>query len=290
MKWHYDLTGAEPILRDMPVYATSDILKGSALSRKGAISTEQNHSSFQLADPGVLDEVVGITNELYDYSAHLSGINKNEANGVTAIATGVQNYVKCIINPMVAWMTEWSQHADNDSVNTAADTTGKTITGTFSSPGDDRGGDWVYITDTGSAIGGKGNLFQIGASSTTVYTAVTSYDDNLAGNNTSDTYIVMNMPYTSLVVGGSIDLSAASGEAGIKMKGNDLTGVDTGLAIVLQNYITDVSTPITPLHAQTCSGRTYDAATATLWGDLYLTGHTLLAGPGATSSGMPAIT
>ena len=100
----------------------------------------------------------------------------------------------------------------------------------------------------------------------------------------------MNTPYTGLVVGGSINMTAVAGVEGTKMLGNDLTGNDTGLAIVLQNYITDVSTPITVLRADVTSGRTFNAGTATLWGDLFLTGHMLLCGPGVTASGMPTIT
>ena len=295
MKWHYDMCGAEPIIRDLPVYSVgttsaNDILAGAPVARIGAISTAVNHMFIQRADAAVLDEVVGVANETYDTSAQGAGINRDKTNGISATGTGNTNYLKCIINPMAVWLTEWSQHADNDSVNTAADTSGKTITGTFTSPGDDREGDWVYITKTGSTTGGAGNLFQIGAGSTTVYTAVTDYDDNLKGNTTSDTYIVMNTPYTGLVVGGSIDLSTAAGEECTQAKGNDLTGEDTGLAITLQNYIQDKATPLTPLRADTCSGKNYDAATARLFGDLFLTGHMLLAGPGVTGSGMPTIT
>lgn len=295
MKFHYDLCQAEPILRDLPVYsvgttAANDIPKGCAVSRIGAISTAINHMFIQRADAAVLDEVVGVSNELYDTSAHGAGIKRDKTNGISATGTGNTNYIKCIINPMAVYMCEWSQEGADDTANGAADSTGKTLTGTFTSPGDDREGDWAYITNVGSTTGGAGNLFQIGAGSTTVYTAITDYDNSLAGNTTSDTFIVMNTPYTGLVVGGSIDMTAVAGVEGTKMKGNDLTGVDTGLAIVLQNYITDKNTPITVLRADVTSGNTYDAATATLWGDLFHTGHMLLCGPGVTGSGMPTIT
>jgi len=284
MEWHYDLTQAEPIIRDLPVGGAVDILKGAGVARIGAISTALNHFCYQLADEDTLDDFIGVANEFYDYSAHISNTG---ANAATAAATGVTNYIKVIINPMAVWLTEYSQHADNDTVNTAADSTGKTVTGTFTSPGDDQEGNWVYITNVGSTVGGAGNLFQIGDISTTVATACTNHDDYLKGNNTADTYILIYNPYTARVVGGSIDLSAASGEECTKIMGNDLVGTDTGAAITLQNYVTDMHTPMEPLRVERHSGRNFHAATCKIYADLFFTDHLCL---GASTADAPLIT
>ena len=273
MIFHYDLSQAEPIIRDLPVYGTSDILLGAVVSREGAITTAENNMGFQNASATAIDDVVGVAAELYDYSAHISNTG---ANAATAAATGITNYIKVIINPLAIWLAEWSQAAANDTVNTAADSTGKTVTGTFTSPGDDVEGDWVYISNLGSTTGGAGNLFQIGAASTTVWTATTSFDDNLKANNTSDTYIKILHPYFATVAGGSMSLSAASGEVGTHLLGNDIVGDDTGPIMSLQTYITDKAHSLEPLRVEQHSGKNFDAATCHIYSDVMLLDHLLL--------------
>ena len=277
MKWHYDLiTGGEPILRDYVVGNTSDILKGAVVAREGGVDTALNRFCLQNADADVLDCIVGVTNEFYDYSVHYSGLS-GTTNAATAAQTGVSNYIKVIINPLAVWLAEWSLHADDDYANTVASATGKVVTVTATT---DREGDWCYVTNNGSTTGGAGNLFQIGASTdTTSVTACTSYDDYLAGTNTSDTVIFLNAPWTATAAGGSIDLSAATTVAGTQLKGNPETGA--GALVVLQNYIKDKATPMEPLKVERNSGRNYDADTAHLYADAFLMEHMLLGNGGA---------
>ena len=276
MKYHYDLARAEPIIRDYVVGGTSDILKGAPVGREGTITTDDNRFGLQNADGDVLDAVIGVTNELYDYDAHYSGLTGTTVSG-TEPSTGVSNYIKVIINPMAVWITEYSQNATDDTVNTAASSTGKDVTATFTT---DREGDWVYVTDVGSTAGGAGNLFQIGLSnSTTSVTAASGYDDNMAGTNTSDTFIVLEKEFCGDAAGGSIDLSEVSTILGTQIWGTPATGA--GAAIVLANYIKDKNTPMEPLKVERNSGQTYDAATAHLYGDLYFLEHLLL-GSGGT--------
>jgi len=290
VKFHYDLSNAEPIIRDEVVSGTSDILRGAVVSREGAITSTGNRFGLQNTNPATLDNVVGVAAEFYDYSVHFSGVDNPSENGLgtgtnaaTAAATGVSNYVKMIINPLAVWLAEYSQHADDDTVNTAADTTGKVTTATFTT---DREGDWIYVTDVGSTTGGAGNLSQIGAStSTTSVTACTSYDDNMAGTNTSDTFIVISNAYTCLAAGGSLDLSAASGNVGTHLKGVAATG--TGAILVLQNFISDGANPPAPLKVERHSGNTFAAATTKLYADIQLMDHLLL---GGTVSNAPIIT
>lgn len=276
MKYHYDLARAEPIIRDYVVGGTSNILKGAVVGREGAITTDDNRFGLQNADGDVLDCVVGVTNELYTYASHYSGLVGTTV-AATEPSTGVSNYIKVIINPMAVWLAEYSQHADDDTVNTAADAAGNDVTATFTT---DREGDWIYVTDVGSSTGGAGNLFQIGLSnSTTSVTACSSYAANLKGTNTSDTFIVLEKEFCGDAAGGSIDLSEATTEAGTKIWGTPATGA--GAAIVLANYIQDRNTPMEPLKVERNSGQNYDAATAHVFGDLYLMEHILL-GSGGT--------
>jgi len=271
MKFHWDLTQAEPIIKDYVVVGSSDIEEGAVVSMEGAITTDDNRFGLQNTNAAELSNVVGVTNEKYDYSAHYSGLS-GTTNAATEPTTGVSNYIKVIINPMAVWLAEYSQHADDDTVNTSASSDGKDITATFTT---DREGDWVYVTDTGSTTDGAGNLAQIGLSnSTTSVTMCTSYDDNLNGVSTSDTFIVISNPYTALAAGGSLDLTAASGQAGTMLKGAAETGA--GAIVVIQNYITDKATPLEPLRVERHSGRVFDAATAHLYADIQLSDHLLL--------------
>jgi len=269
MQFHYDLTQAEPIIRDCPVCGTSDILKGAVVSLEGAITTAAYRWALQNTNPAELSNVVGVAQELYDYSAHISN---SGANAATSAATGVCNYIKVCINPMAVWLAEYSQHADNDTVNTSGSSGGKVITATFTT---DREGDWVYVTNVGSTIGGAGNLFMIGEStSTTSVTAATSYDDYMKTTNTSDTFIVVYNPYSALAAGGSIDLSAATSDAGVALKGAATTGA--GAIVAVQSYVTDKATPMQVLRVEACSGKNYDAATCKLYSDVHLSDHLLL--------------
>jgi hypothetical protein len=286
MIFHYDLAQAEPIIRDYVVVGTSDILRGAVVARDGAITTALNRFGLQNAAAAVIDDVVGVAAELYDYSAHYSGVDQPQVgqlgsgtNAATAVATGVSNYMKVIINPLAVWLCEYSQQAADDTVNTAASTGGKVTTATFTT---DREGDWIYVTNVGSTAGGAGNLSQIGAStSTTSVTACTSYDDNMATTNTSDTFIVISKPFQPLVAGGSLDLSAASSVAGAQIIGSATSG--TGAILPIENYISDKNTPIQPLRVERHSGITYDAATAHLYADAFLLDHILLGGGIATA-------
>ena len=274
MKFHYDLTQAEPVIRDYAVGGTSDILEGAVVALEGAITTDDNRFALQNANAAEMSNVVGVTNEFYDYSAHLSNTGSNAA---TEPSTGVTNYAKVIINPMAIWLAEYSQEAANDTVNTSASSDGKDITATFTT---DREGDWIYVTDVGSTTSGAGNLSQIGLSnSTTSVTMCTGYDDGLNAVSTSDTFIVVTNPYTALTAGGSLDLSAATNDAGAALKGAAATG--NGAVVVLQNFVQDKSTPMEPLKVERHSGRVMDAATCKLSADIQFSDHLLL---GATVS------
>lgn len=284
MNFHYDLAQAEPIIRDTVVCASADILKGAVVGRDGAITTPLLNMGVSNVDPALVDDVVGVAQEFYDFDKH---INSADAIGTSAITTGVTNYIKVLINPLAIYLAEWSQHTsdDADATNQTASSTGATVVGTYTTPGDDCEATWVYITDEGSTAAGAGNLFMIGAASETDWDAVTGpgpsgWASTLKGNSTADTYIHIINPYKSFVVGGSINLS--TGTVGDKLAGNDLLMTDTGAIVVLENYVVDKATPMEPLRAERNSGRNYDAATCHLYADIQLMDHILLGGAIAT--------
>ena len=135
----------------------------------GPVATAENTGCAIIADADVLSNIIGVLQE-----------DLTSAQALSVVATGVDKYAKLIINPFAVWLGEYSQHADDDVAIGTADATGKSCTITQVTD-HERG--WAYITSTGSSSDGYGNLFQIGAStSTTKVTAATDYDDNLEGN------------------------------------------------------------------------------------------------------------
>lgn len=263
------------IIRDYVTGDQADILKGAALSKEGANTGTTEAFGIGLSNPATLDNFIGVSNEFYDSSEAGSGPDSSGSNSLTVVATGVSNYIKVIINPLAVYLAEYSQAAADDNTNTAASTGGKVVTATLTT---DREGDWCYCTDTGSSAGAAGNLFQIGASnSTTDCTACTSYDDNMATSNTSDTYIWVTNPFSCLAAAGSLDLSAAAGNVNTHLKGVGATGA--GAINVLQSYISDKNTPMEPLKVERNSGKTYDAPTAHLYSSVQFPEHLCLGAP-----------
>jgi len=262
-KFHYDVTGAEPIVRDQRVYsAATDIAIESVMAMQ-PVGTAEQAGVAMLATPAQLDNIVGVTNEAL-----------TAANALSVVATGVDKYCKIIINPFAAYLCKYSEAAADDVPATAADADGKSLTITQVTD-HERG--WAYITDTGGTTGGFGNLFQIGAvTGTTVVTAATDYDDNLSGNIAGDTAIVLIPPYSADVAGGSVDLATNA----VDVAGYNADAA-AGAAIVLENYITSASRPMEPLVCSRHSGYNYASEDPHFYADVMFS-ETLLGQGGTT--------
>ena len=85
----------------------------------------------------------------------------------------------------------------------------------------------------------------------------------MAGNLTTDTYIVITNPWSALLAGGGLDLITDC----TKISGDELVG--TGQIVVVESYVADKSTPMEPLKVERNSGKTYDAATCRLYSDIH---------------------
>ena len=256
MKWHYDVNGAEAILRDLRVYDAGDLTIGQAVCA-GPVATAANQGGVIAADEDVLSNIVGVMNET--------------VTAASVTATGVEVFGQVIINPGAAYLACYSQLAADDVPCTGADATGKTVTVTQVA---DHEGCWAYITNVGSALNGYGNLFQVGATTgTTVLTAVTDYDDDLSANAIGDTVIVIHQPYGADVAGGSVNL--ASG--GINLQGYTATPA-AGAAIILETFITSSTRPMEPLRAAQHSGSNYADEAPQFYGVVMFSEHLLNAG------------
>lgn len=256
MQFRYDLTGAEPILRDTRVYDASTARTKGTLMAAGVTGTAEACGAAVLARVTVLDNIIGVLNE--DLTA---------AQLLSVVATGVDKYGKLIINPFAIWQAKY-----NPTTVVTSTTTAKTLTVTMVTD-HERG--WAYVTNGGSSIGGYGNLFQIGASTgTTAIVAATDYDDNMTATLAAvDTFFVMPAPYQADVAGNSFNLHA---------NGRDALGYGTtahsGNAIVLENYIVSKTRPMEPLVAAKHSGYNYSAEAPDFYCDLFFPEHLLATG------------
>ncbi len=269
MHFHYDLTQAEPILRDIPVYSTGIITKGTPME-SDAIATVANGRAIP-ATGTALERIIGVTNE--EISA---------ANATAVAATGFETFAKIIVNPYAIYLTRYDQGASYDVPITTAASDGKSVTSA------DQGvanmvGYWVYITNVGSSVGGYGNLFCSGAvTSTTAMTAVTDYDNDLAANIVGDTFISMHPRYGAGVADGNIDLVLSTTANGTTTISGQVAGAGSGAAVVLENYITSKSRPMEPLVISRHSGYNYKGEAPQFWADVYLA-ETVLGGTYARS-------
>ena len=261
MKFHYDVNGAEPILRDVRIYAAAAMRAGQAVC-SGAVGTPENCGCAIVADPVKVQNIMGVLNE--DVTA---------ANALGVVATGVDKYAKIIINPGAVYLAEYSQLAADDTVTST--TTAKTLTGTMVTD-HERG--WAYVTNVGSTAGGYGNLFQAGAAtSTTALVAATSYDDDMIATNSSDTFIVMPAPYSADVAGYGIDLCPdGDGYESINISG--YAGTGAGAVMVLDNYIASKTRPLEPLVCAKHSGYNYSSEAPKFYADIFFPEHLLYGG------------
>jgi len=258
-KWHYDVTGAEPIIRDTRVYSASTAIAKESVMAMQPIATAEQNGAAMLATPAQLDNIVGVTNEAL-----------TAAEALSVVAEGVDKYCKLIINPFAVWLCKYSQAAADDVPITTADSTGKSCTITQVT---DHERCWTYITNVGGTTGGYGNLFQIGASTTTSVTAATSYDDNLKSNIIGDTVIVLIAPYSADVAGGSVDMATNC----IDVAGYNADAA-AGAGTILENYITSASRPMEPLVCARHSGYNYASEAPQFYADVMYPEHLLATG------------
>jgi hypothetical protein len=260
LRWHYDVTGAEPIIRDVLINNAGAIMYPGTCVGMLVQTTEENCGAASLIVPATLSNVMGVLQELVPVANR------------SYVATGVEHYAKVIINPFAVWLGRYSTEAADDTANTVASATGVVLTEANSIADHERG--WAYVTDTGSSVGGFGNLFKIGATSTTTtITATTTYTSGLVGNTTSDTFIILPAIYSSDAIGGSVDLATSCME---------LAGYNTdqagGAAIILENYIQSSRRSLAPLRNAEHSGKNYKSEDPDFFGDVMFSEHLLACG------------
>lgn len=168
MKWHYDLTGAEPIIRDLPVYDATSLANGELLMLgTTANSTADGGVSLITAGTGTSGndaiDAVGILTE----STYESG---GTAPTRTIDSTSGVYFGKTIINPFAVYLAEVNKAAAQDIAVESSSTT-TTIYETLSAIGaTNLDGYWVLFTDVSTTAAVKGCLRMITDNGATTFT------------------------------------------------------------------------------------------------------------------------
>lgn len=208
MRWHWDLNGCEPIIRDEPVFsqdvsggASNKTINAGALLHYPWAATTANPSTATLADHAisVTAGALGIC-LIPAYSSSTASMATN-AVGVmlnTPYTSGTcsswntttgPTYAKVIINPGAVYLCEQNIDTSNDAAITSTSSTTVTIPSLV----DDLDGAWVYFPLTQAGVKGSLRFLRAGASgSATMDAALTTSGD------ASDTAVVILPKHSNL--------------------------------------------------------------------------------------------
>lgn len=235
MRWFYDMYGAEPIERYVPVY-------DAALIDLGELVMQGTTDPDSGADHGVafVTAVTGSNAEAVDalgislMSRSTTGPNPTINGDTVSVATlpDVANppYNKCIVNPGAVYLAEY------DQADTMAVASTSTTTVTVTSLEDDIDTGWIFMVSA-TVSGNDANLRQLTASasgSATMDSALTG------GNETSGTAIKI-LPVNHRLT----KLNAASTGLGTD------AAAGSGVALhVVENFVADDGLSFQPLRAR----------------------------------------
>ena len=187
-KWHYDLTGAEMIVRDVQVYDATDINTGEFLMQHATAANKQTFITGYVDSSACMVNGLGISLERITTAGTQGGTLQTydpidtAASIATTVATGAR-YGKAIINPFAVYLTEYSQAAADDEAVVGAGAAAST-TVTITSLEDDIDGGWLYFTHLSGVQANKGQLRYLAASAAGSATTLTA-----ATCTTAETYI-----------------------------------------------------------------------------------------------------
>lgn len=183
-KWAYDLTGAEPILRDMPLYDASTIVQGEFVMLgttdpdNAADEATSFVSAYNATEANAAIDALGICNETLTTSSSPS------IAAAYSTTTG-PCYGKCIINPFAVYRAQHSTAAADDVAITSTSTTTLTVANLQ----DDIDGCWAYFPLTANGV--AGSLRFITAAASGSCTMDSALDTT---GNSSDTVVIISAP------------------------------------------------------------------------------------------------
>ena len=248
-KFHYDLTGAEIIYRDVPMYDAALIDQGEFIMLGSTVDTDNQFITGYTGSSAEMVDGLGISNErittasIADYGDHVTTAATTTTRAISSIAatpaTG-NRYGKAIINPFAVYLTEYSQGASDDiSLTSAWSTTTLTLT---SLEADVAAAGWILGGSASVTAGFAGQLRYVASSSgdgsCVVLTAPT-----VAGT-TSDS-IIKILPIHSRLTNLTSD----------SLKLTSTSAIPSGVSLtILENYVTTDAKPLEPLRQQAHDG------------------------------------
>ena len=252
-KFHYDLTGAEPIIRDVPIYAVAKITKGEMLQsgpiaatlKAGFVTTNALTSTAGIDSLGACMEDIGTVTPA-DFGDIVSTAATTSTRAISSIVSTVatgSRYGKAIINPLAVYLFELDD-AVASAFTFAANAGTTTYTDTVERYAE---GGWVYVVPALSTAADAGQLGYITATSTTA-----SWTLLAAMTTTTSDKGIMVKPINHR-------LFSVGGVAGVATKLSNLTTNDAGAVVSyhsVENYVGGKNKPLEPLRAQVHSGIT----------------------------------
>jgi len=250
-RFHYDLTQAEPIIRDVPIYAAARIAKGEMLMsgpiggtlQSGFITVNATTSTGGDNALGVCLETITTTSPA-DRGDIISTAATTATPAISSIASTVatgSRYGKAIINPFAIYLAEYEQGATS-AWTCAANAGTTTYTDTVAQYSE---GSWMYVVPATSTAADGGQLGYI-----TVSTSTTSWTLLAAMTTTTNDKAI----HIFAINHNNMDVT---GTAGLETKFDNLTANDIGTFTkykVLENYVTGTNRPMEPLRAAIHSG------------------------------------
>lgn len=163
MKWSYDLTGAEPIIKDMPIYDSATIAAGEMVMLGASAFTAGADAGFALvsAYPSTVMSA-GAINAVGICLETKTTADSPSVAVAHNITTGAVCFGKVIINPFAVYRAEVST-SEALSIASSASTGAFAITGAAGTSGN-RCGEWIYFC--ASAGPNFGNIRKVATTAT----------------------------------------------------------------------------------------------------------------------------
>ncbi len=184
MRWSYDLTGAEMIIKDEPVYDASEIVRGELLMLGTTDPGDGNDEGVSL--------VTAYDSTPADSAENAVGIalEDKDTDDSPSIASDYSTstgpcYAKVIINPFAVYQAEHSLAAADDQAITSTSTT----TVTIDTLSDEIDGSWVYFPLLQSGV--KGSLRFLDESAAGSATMDSALDED---GDSNDTAVIITPP------------------------------------------------------------------------------------------------
>jgi hypothetical protein len=253
MKWHYDLTGAEIILRDVPVYAAATLSDGEGLMLDATATSDNRYISVNGTGSAAFIDALGICKEnlsvtsLADQGDTITTAATTTTPAISSVACAVtagQRYAKAIINPFAVYLMEYDQgtasYCTCPAVS-ASTTWTQTVEQYFE-------GGWIYICNAPSTsiAANRGQLRWIGVSTNT-----SSYTLLSALTCTAAEKCIKIYPVGHRITG--VNASAANQETKLSM----LTSMSAGATLmvqVIENFVGGSNKPLEPMRPARHSG------------------------------------